>query len=236
MNTSHDMIRRNYTAVLERIAAACHRCGRDPESVKLIAVVKYAELEWVRALVELGVTELGEARPQQLDERIAEFADTIHWHLIGHLQRNKIRRVLPHAHLIHSIDSLKLLQAVDRIAGELSLHTAVLLQVNVSGEESKTGFSPEELRNSWEDVLDCEHLTVRGLMTMAPRTSDPTDTRAAFAGLRSLREALLDSCSDRTALPELSMGMSGDYEIAIEEGATLVRIGSSLFKGIDPSP
>ncbi|QDU44022.1 Pyridoxal phosphate homeostasis protein [Symmachiella dynata] len=232
MTTTSETIHRNYESVQQQIADACARVGRESSSVTLIAVVKYAQWEWVQALVAMGVTELGESRPQQLIQRSPLLGDEVCWHFIGHLQRNKIRKTLPVAGLIHSIDSLKLLRAVDRVAEELNLTSRVLLQVNVSGEATKGGFAPEELRASWDAVAECRHVEVSGLMTMAPESRDPGEARATFAGLRNLRDELI-AAHEGLALPELSMGMSGDLEIAIEEGATMVRIGSRLFEGLE---
>jgi len=216
------------TSVRSRIAAACGRAGRDPGSVRLVAVTKYASIEAVRELLALGHRDLGENRPQQLLERASlldGFAPT--WHLIGPLQRNKARKVLPVAALTHSVDGPRLLEAVDRLAGELSLRPRVLLEVNVSGEETKHGLSPEELREAWLRVASCRHVEVTGLMTMAPYAEDPELARPVFRALRHLRDEL--AAEGPLALPELSMGMSGDFEVAIEEGATIVRVGSSLF-------
>lgn len=227
-----EIVARNYRAITERIATVCHRCGREPSEVKMIAVVKYAEWDWVRELLQLGAHDLGESRPQQLVERAALVDSRIQWHLIGHLQRNKIRRLLPHVTLIHSIDSLKLLDAVNRIAEELALTSNVLLQVNVTGEASKTGFSPAELRSQWGAILACKHVAIQGLMTMAARSDTPEAARPTFATLRSLRDELLEGAADEVHLPELSMGMSGDFEVAIEEGATLLRIGGGLFRDL----
>jgi len=230
--TISETIGRNYESVQQQIADACARAECDSASVTLIAVVKYAQWEWVQALVAMGVTQLGESRPQQLLQRSPLLGDEVSWHFIGHLQRNKIRKTLPVAGLIHSIDSLKLLRAVDRVAEELNLTSRVLLQVNVSGEATKGGFAPEELRSSWDAVAECRHVEVCGLMTMAPESRDPGVARTTFAGLRNLRDELI-AAHEGLALPELSMGMSGDLEIAIEEGATMVRIGSGLFEGLE---
>lgn len=223
------IIRDNVTAIHSRIAKAARRVGRDPADVRLIAVTKYAELPWVQHLVDAGVNILGESRPQQLVERAEKFGPEIEWHLIGHLQRNKVRSVLPHVTLIHSIDSLRLLNRVNEIAAELSLQPRVLLEVNVSGEASKDGFAPDSLRDSWDQIVDQDSVEIVGLMTMAPASNDPENARPTFAALKSLRDELAET---RLPLPELSMGMSGDFMIAIEEGATLVRIGSALFDGL----
>jgi PLP dependent protein len=218
----------NYTRVRDRIATACARSGRDPLSVRLVAVTKYAPIEAVRELVALGHRDLGENRPQQLLERVALLEELpVTWHLIGQLQRNKTRKVLPVASLIHSVDSVRLLEAIDRIAAELGLRPRVLLEVNVSGEARKSGFSPEGLRSAWGEVTRFERVEIAGLMTMAPYADDPETARPVFRALRLLRDDL--AAAGPLALTELSMGMSGDFEVAIEEGATVVRIGSSLF-------
>jgi len=231
-----DQITRNLDRVRSGMAAACDRAGRDVGSVRLIAVTKYAQLDWVRDLISLGQTELGESRPQQLAARAAELAaetvGPVEWHMIGHLQRNKVEMVLPVAALIHSVDSLRLANRVSTVAAGRDQPAAVLLEVNVSGEASKDGFTPDELRAAFDELLDRPGLDIRGLMTMAPRVDDPSQARPYFARLRELRDELVARSDGRAALPELSMGMSGDYEAAIEEGATLVRVGSSLFEGL----
>ena len=214
-----------------------------------MAVTKYVPAAWIESLYAQGARLLGESRPQQFKERAEQLAATgvfpdLEWHFIGTLQRNKVRQVLPWARLIHSVDSRRLLEQIEQVASELQLHPAVLLQVNISGEASKHGFTPEELRDFLSTWPAASRVQIRGLMTMAPDTEDESLIRAVFAGLRELR----DSCqltwsrragSEETAtdrqLTELSMGMSGDYEIAIEEGATLIRLGSTLFTGCPAS-
>ncbi|MFO1021314.1 MAG: YggS family pyridoxal phosphate-dependent enzyme [Planctomycetales bacterium] len=231
--TVRPQISENLASVRARIAESCARCGRKPEEVQLVAVVKYAEIEWIRELVALGVTTLAENRPQQLVERVPLFPEAVQWHMIGHLQTNKVRRVLPLVKLIHAVDSVKLLSSIERIAGEEDLSPEVLLEINVSRETSKQGFSPEELRNGWDEIGGMlERTTVRGLMTMAPLSENPEDARQTFAGLRNLRDELQQRGKAGKNLRELSMGMTGDFEVAIEEGATFVRIGSALFEGL----
>ena len=219
----------NLARVRDRLAAACGRAGRSADGVTLVGVTKYADTAAVRDLLAAGVRDLGEARPRQLAERADLFAaepDPVRWHLIGHLQRNKVRRVLGRCDRIHSADSVRLLDACDRIAAEESLDPPrVLLEVNVSGEAAKDGFAPDGLRRAWPAIADLAHLRVTGLMTMAPHADDPEAARPVFAALRGLRDEL--GGVDR--LPELSMGMSGDFEVAVEEGATHVRLGSVLF-------
>jgi len=236
--TVNSLLAANLAAVRERIWFVCAQAGRDPHAVRLVAVVKYAEWDWIRGLIELGVRDLGENRPQQLLERAARLAQElpgtdVRWHLIGHLQRNKVRAVLPATALIHSVDSLRLLERIELIAGELALRPRVLLEVNVSGEASKDGFTPERLRTQWSAAAACRHVELAGLMTMAPESADPEASRPTFDGLRGLRDELAGT--DRAGpLPELSMGMSGDFETAIAAGATLVRVGSRLFEGLAP--
>lgn len=231
MGALESEIKRRLAAIRDRIADACAKAGRDPREVKLIAVTKYAAPACVRALVELGERDLGESRPQQLVERAGWFTaeEGVRWHLVGHLQRNKARRVLPLAALIHSVDSTRLASTLDRLAEEEGGTPRVLLEVNMTGEAAKHGFSPQELRKHWNDLANLRRVRIDGLMTMAARTDDPEETRATFRGLRQLRDEL----GTNAQLPELSMGMSGDFEIAVEEGATMVRIGSRLFDGLD---
>jgi PLP dependent protein len=240
-----DQIAANLAAVRERIARACERCDRDPASVRLVAVTKYARLEWVRAAIDLGLRDLGENRPQQLIERAEQFGHAAHeaeselprWHLIGPLQRNKARKLLPFATWIHSVDSVKLLESIHRIAfveEQWSSLPKLLLELNVSGETQKGGFRPEELDEgrliaglgdaAWQ------RLPIAGLMTMAPLVDDAEQARPVFRELRSLRDRWQEATG--RPLPELSMGMSGDFEVAIEEGTTQVRIGSALWQGL----
>ena len=234
MSDLSQRIRDNLARVHRQIADAASRSGRSAEAVKLVAVTKSAGEAAIRALVEAGCHELGESRPQQLWERAARVADPpIRWHMIGTLQRNKVRRTLPLIQMLQSADSLSLVDAVDRIAGELSLCVPVLLEVNVSGEGSKHGFDPASVEPSLDELARLEHVEVRGLMCMAGLEGGVERARRDFAALRELRDHLRPSCPDRVSMDELSMGMSGDFEAAIEEGATIVRIGSALFEGTE---
>lgn len=233
-----DTIQQNLASVRRRIEAACQRSGRDPASVTLVAVTKYAELEWIRSLVGLGVAELGENRPQQLVQRAGQISEPVHWHLIGHLQRNKVRSILPLASLIHSVDSVRLLEAIERIACEMDLPSRVLLEVNLTGEAAKHGFRAEELSAAWDVIKRLERTKVEGLMTMAAYSDNPEDARPVFTRLRELRDELRSSLDESLAagFQQLSMGMTGDFEVAVEEGATLVRIGSALWEGLEVAP
>ena len=223
-------IRDNLQAVRARIADAARRAGRDPGDVTLVAVTKRRPPEASRILADLGTVDQGENYPQELWEKVETLADApIRWHLIGHLQGNKAKKTLPMCAMVHSVDSLKLLRSLADPAKDDPRRPSVCLQVNASGEASKHGWSPEGLLTDSEAIAAVEGLPIVGLMTMAAADEDP---RRAFARLRGLRDAL--QVRTGLALPQLSMGMSGDFEAAIEEGATLVRVGSALFEGVDP--
>ena len=223
----------NLKRVRERIATAAKRADRSADDVTLVAVTKYVGLPEVRALVAAGCYELGESRPQALWEKAAEPLGPVHWHLVGHLQRNKVRRTLrEEVVLIHSVDSERLLRTIDETAAELGRPVPVLLEVNTSGEEAKHGWSPDALRLALPTFGNYAHVEIRGLMTMASRTGGADVARQNFAALRRLRDELRGATPEGVTLDELSMGMSGDLEAAIAEGATIVRIGSALFEGL----
>jgi pyridoxal phosphate enzyme (YggS family) len=223
-------IAENLEAMRERIAAAAARSGRRAQDVQLVAVTKYVGPAEIRHVVAAGCAELGESRPQQLWERAEQLADLpIRWHFIGHLQRNKIRRTLPLAAMIHSVDSLRLADALEATAAELSLEIPALLEVHASGESTKGGFEPDELEPAIAHFAAYRHLQIRGLMCMAALEGGLDVARGNFSSLRQLRDRLRANCPANVRLDELSMGMSNDYEVAIEEGATLVRVGSALF-------
>jgi PLP dependent protein len=226
-------IAENLSQVRDRIDAAAARSGRRGQDVLLVAVTKYVGPAEIRAVVAAGCHELGESRPQQLWQRAEELADLpIRWHFIGHLQRNKIRRTLTLAAMVHSVDSPRLAEALEQTAAELSLRVPVLLEVNTSGETAKGGFTPDEIERGLPKLAEYGHLEIRGLMCMAALEGGLDVARRNFADLRNLRDRLRANCPANVALDELSMGMSGDYEVAIEEGATIVRVGSALFEGI----
>lgn len=216
--------------VRARIAAACARAGRDMGGVTLVAVTKTVSPQVAAVVAELGVTDLGESRPQELWKK-ADALPGARWHVIGHLQRNKIDRTIPLAALVHSVDSERVLAALDAFGRTRGTPVPVLLEVNCSGEANKGGFDPADAPAVGDTAMSLAGVSVRGLMTMAAYSDDPQAARPAFAKLRDLRDAL----RTRTGLPlaELSMGMSNDFEIGIEEGATLVRIGTTLFAGLN---
>jgi pyridoxal phosphate enzyme (YggS family) len=230
-----DRIVDNLDRVRHRIAEAARRSGRRPDDVKLVGVTKSIEAPAVRALIAAGCRDLGESRPQELWAKAAELADlSVNWHLIGHLQRNKIERTLPLVSLVQSADSLRVLHAIDSAAAALGRDVPVLLEVNISGDRSKHGFSPHEVRRVVPEVAALARVRVRGLMAMAGREGDVDSARRDFTHLRELRDRLLSELPGGMSLDELSMGMSGDFEAAIEEGATIVRVGSALFEGAGP--
>jgi PLP dependent protein len=224
----------NLARVRGRIAAAAARSGRLAESVTLVAVTKYAGPAAARALLSAGCRDLGESRPQELWSKAAELSDApIRWHLIGHLQRNKVERTLPLVSLVHSADSRRLIAALDRAAAALGQTVPILLEVNISGDRAKHGFPPEEMSSRLAEAAALRNVRVLGLMAMAGGGGDAEDARRDFVRLRELRDRLRAAAPAGITLDELSMGMSGDFEAAIEEGATLVRIGSALFEGAD---
>lgn len=222
-------ILQRHQQVEERIAAACKRSGRTRSELTLVAVTKTVSLRVAELLPGLGIADLGESRPQVLWSKARQLPG-VRWHLIGHLQTNKVERTLPLSHMIHSVDSPRLLRAIDQAAERLAKKVPVLLEVNVSGEASKQGLSPRELGQINTLAADLKNAPVVGLMTMAPN-QEPEATRPTFAKLRALRDGLQERLGP---LPHLSMGMSNDFEVAIEEGATLIRLGSVLFEGLEP--
>lgn len=214
--------------VRERIAEAARRADRDPTGITLVAVTKTVPLKIAAIAAEL-VSDLGESRPQELWRKAAA-TPTVHWHLIGHLQRNKIDRTVPVVTLIHSADSERLLEALDAFGSRRGTPVPVLLEVNCSREAAKGGLPVESVPALSAKLASLSGVSIRGLMTMAAYSDDPEAARPTFAELRRLRDEM-SSCTGLN-LPELSMGMSADFEAAVEEGATLVRIGSTLFEGL----
>jgi pyridoxal phosphate enzyme (YggS family) len=211
----------------ERIASACARAGRPRESVTLVAVSKTHPPETVAEAAALGIRVFGENKVQEARAKIPECPSHLSWHLVGHLQSNKAKLAAQLFDTIHSVDSEKLARMLDAAADAAGRTVNVLIEVNVSGEASKFGVAPDAVRPVLDAANDCPRLVVRGLMTMAPFAPDPEKARPYFAALRELRDRLARETG--TPLEELSMGMSGDFEPAIEEGATMIRIGTLLF-------
>jgi len=226
--------------VKKNIADACAKAGRNPAEVKLIVVTKSAEIDAIKQVIQLGETNLGENRAQQLkkvtaqiDEFLKESEDNpqknINWHMIGHIQRNKVRQVLALTSLIHSVDTLRLAEEINDIAGKMNLTPKILLQINTSMEPQKYGVPVGAVTHLAEQIVTMPNLKLCGLMTMAPLTKDSEIIRSCF---RRTREIFLEMKSDgivKKEFTQISMGMSNDYEIAVEEGATLVRVGSAIF-------
>ena len=211
----------------QQIAEAASRSGRAPESVHLLAVSKTYPPEIIQQAIDAGQIRFGENRVQEALDKIPQLPPEVEWHLIGHLQKNKVRKVLPICAWIHSVDSLKIAESINRIVGELNLTANIYLQVNIADDEAKFGFSPSEIRESIDQLTAMEHLHIEGLMTIPEFTDDIEKTRSHFSGLSDLRDEL--KTRSGLALPGLSMGMSHDFTIAIEEGATIVRVGSAIF-------
>lgn len=230
MTESRQRIVDNLAAVEERLCAACRRAGRARSEVTVVAVTKTVSAETAALLPELDVHDLGESRPQELWRKAAA-VPAVHWHLIGHLQRNKMERTLPLIERIHSVDSVRLLEALEAACRQTARALPALLEVNASREPNKNGFTPEEVPGLAARLAALQYLRVDGLMTMAAYEEDPERTRPTFKALRMLRDRLAAELG--RPLPQLSMGMSNDFEIAVEEGATLVRLGTVLFEGIE---
>lgn len=216
-------------AVRDRIAAAARRAGRDPAEVTLVAVTKTTSPAVAAVVAELGTLDLGESRPQELWRKAAA-VPAARWHLIGHLQRNKLDRTVPLVSLVHSVDSERLLAALDAFGRKAGSPVPVLLEVNCSREVAKGGLRPEDVPALADTLPARTGVAVRGLMTMAAYSDDPEAARPAFRELRQLRDRL--RATTGLPLPDLSMGMSGDFEVGVEEGATFVRVGSTLFEGL----
>src|SRR5712671_6598719 len=217
----------NLERVRDQISQAAAKAGRATDDIELVAITKTHPAEKVREAVEAGQTLFGESRVQEARVKIPELPSNSRWHFVGHLQKNKIRHALPLFELIHSVDSLALAQDVNRIADEDGLHPRVLLEVNVAGEGSKFGFTPEKLREDLENLLALSRLSILGLMTIPPLAEDAESSRKYFVQLRELRDQL--QTEFHVDLAQLSMGMTQDFAVAIEEGATLVRVGTAIF-------
>ena len=219
----------NYQKILHEIAAAATNCGRDPASITLIAVTKQVDWQTASTLYAQGQRNFGENRIDEVLIKKTLAPQDCQWHFIGNLQKNKVRKIVGEFAFVHSVDTLDLAEKISAVSLENDLVTPILLQANTSGEVSKSGFNPEEWKECFEKVLALNGVSVKGLMTMAPFTNDEEIIRRCFRGLRTLRDELQLIAGDRANLSELSMGMSHDFKIAIEEGATMVRIGTALF-------
>ena len=221
------LIAENLERVREQIASAAAKSGRSADDVELVAITKTHPAEEVREAVGAGQTLFGESRVQEARAKIPELSSSVRWHFVGHLQKNKVRQALPLFEMIHSVDSLALAQDINRIAEEEGSYPRVLLEVNVAGEGNKFGFAPHDLRKQMEALLTLPRLSIEGLMCIPPLVVKAEDSRKFFAQVRELRDSLEKEFNMK--LPHLSMGMTQDFPIAIDEGATLVRVGTAIF-------
>lgn len=223
------MVAENYREVEERVRRACIRSGRDREEVTLIAVSKTKPISMMQEAMEAGASVFGENKVQELCEKYEVLPKGLHWHMIGHLQRNKVKYLVDKAELIHSVDSLRLAEEISREAVKKGVHVKILLEVNVAGEESKFGISLEEAEDLARQIAVLPNVCICGLMTIAPYVTDPEENRPIFRSLKKLAVDIKMKNIDNVHMDVLSMGMTGDYEVAIEEGATMVRVGTGIF-------
>ena len=224
-----EFIKQNLAEVEERICAACKRAGRAREEVTLIAVSKTKPVKMLEACMENGITIFGENKVQELCEKYEVLPKDLHWHLIGHLQRNKVKYITDKAELIHSVDSLRLAQAISDDAVKKGVNVDILIEVNVAEEDSKFGLKTEETEELVRDISKLPNIFIKGLMTIAPYTEVPEENRTIFRTLKQLSVDIAGKNIDNVSMNVLSMGMTGDYEVAIEEGATMIRVGTGIF-------
>ena len=219
----------NISLIRQRIEAACARSGRDPQSVRLMAVSKTVAPERIREALEAGITLLGENYVQEAREKIPAIGHAAEWHMIGHLQTNKVKYVVNLFDWIHSVDRLELARELDKRAGQNNRRLNILIEVNVSGEESKNGMEPDAALELVRQVSLLPNISVRGLMTMPPYSDNPENSRPYFQALRKLRDEISAAAIPNIRMDELSMGMTDDFEVAIEEGTTIIRVGRAIF-------
>lgn len=219
----------NYLAVEEKVKEACRRAGRNRDEVTLIAVSKTKPMSMIEELLPLGVLDFGENKVQELTAKEEALPSGIHWHMIGHLQRNKVKYIVDKACLIHSVDSLRLAETVSQEAEKKGVTANILIEVNVAGEDSKFGVSPDETAALAEAISKLPNIAVKGLMTIAPFVENAEENREVFRNLRKLSVDIEEKKFNNVTMAVLSMGMTGDYEVAIEEGATMVRVGTGIF-------
>lgn len=223
------MIKDNVAEVEANIQKACERAGRSRDEVTLIAVSKTKPVSDIYEVMETGIKDYGENKVQELCDKIETISEPLNWHMIGHLQRNKVKYIVDKVRMIHSVDSLRLAQQISSEAVKKGVDVDILIEVNVAEEASKFGLSTEAVIQLAEDISKLPAVHIRGLMTVAPFTEDPEDNRPYFRNLRQLAVDIARKNIDNVTMNELSMGMTGDYEVAIEEGATMVRVGTGIF-------
>ena len=223
------MLIERYNEVKKHVEEACKRVGRDPREVTVIAVSKTKPIEMIEEAMEAGARVFGENKVQELCDKYEQLPKDLHWHLIGHLQRNKVKYIVDKAELIHSVDSLKLAEEISKEALKKNVEVNILIEVNVAEEESKFGVSVEETPVLVEEIAKLPGIHIQGLMTIAPYTTDPEENRPVFRTLKKLAVDIKKKNIDNVCMDVLSMGMTGDYQVAVEEGATLVRVGTGIF-------
>lgn len=223
------MVARQYDEIKKRVEAACQRAGRNPEEVTMIAVSKTKPVEMLREAYEAGARDFGENKVQEILAKEPKLPEDIRWHMIGHLQTNKVRQIVGKTCLIHSVDSVRLAEEIHKESVKKGLVTQILLEVNVAEEESKFGFHVEEVEDALKQIQELSGVCVRGLMTIAPFVDNPEDNRPVFQKLNKLYVDMKTKNIDNDIMNILSMGMTGDFEVAVEEGATMVRVGTGIF-------
>lgn len=223
------MVKENLITVEQNIQKACARAGRSRSEVQLIAVSKTKPVEMLQEAWDCGIRDFGENKPQEIRDKFPQLPEDIRWHMIGHLQRNKIKYIIDKVCMIHSIESVRLAEAVSEEAAKHGRIIPVLVEVNMAGEESKFGVRPEETEAFIREISVLPNIRVDGLMTIAPYTENPEDNRVHFRNLKKLCVDINGKNIDNVVMSNLSMGMTGDYEVAIEEGATMVRVGTGIF-------
>ena len=226
---SQSVLKKNYEVVLNKVSEACKRAGRDENEVTLIAVSKTKPVEMLREVYDCGCRDFGENKVQEIMDKYEQLPSDIRWHMIGHLQTNKVKYIVDKVYMIHSVDSIKLAKEISKEALKKNVTVKVLLEVNVAKEESKFGLMSEQVLEFYKEVVDLPGLKVCGLMTIAPYVENPEENRQYFVDLKQLMVDMIAEKTDNISVGELSMGMTGDYEVAIEEGATFVRVGTGIF-------
>ncbi len=222
-------IRENMKAVEDRIAAACQEAGRKPEDVTLIAVSKTKPVEMLREAYECGCRDFGENKVQELLDKYEVMPKDIRWHMIGHLQRNKVKYIVDKVYLIHSVDSLRLAEEISKEAGKKNVCVNILVEVNVANEETKFGTTCEDAKQLVQDIAKLPNICVKGLMTIAPFVENAEKNRPIFSKLKKISVDIMGENIDNITMEILSMGMTGDYAVAVSEGATCVRVGTGIF-------
>lgn len=227
------MIQENLQAVQKKIRISCQNTDRNPDEVTLIAVSKTKPVSMLQEAYDCGIRHFGENKVQELCDKYEQLPNDIQWHLIGHLQRNKVKYVVGRVALIHSVDSLRLAEEIQKEALKKEVIVPILIQVNIADEETKFGFKPEEVLEMTEKIAQFDHISIKGLMTIAPFVANPEENRQIFSELKKLSVDITSKNIDNVTMNVLSMGMTGDYPVAVEEGATCVRVGTGIFGARD---